>query len=372
MSNKKWATQIWEKLDKKLSRTAVSSYDKIPYTTQNGIHDNRGEKEICWWTNGFWPALMILMYAGTKKEQYLKTARHCMDLLDRALMDYSGLHHDVGFMWNISSGTDYQITGDKTQRNRFLIAANHLMGRYNSNGEYIVAWNGENNKGRAIIDCMMNIPLLYRVSIELNDDRFAMVARNHANKTMKYHVRPDGGCNHINEYNPLTGAFMGDDRGQGYASQSSWTRGQAWGIYGFALSYRYTKDKEYLATAKKIANYFIANVQRTDWIASCDFMQPLEPFVIDTTANVIAACGMLEIADFVGDNEKSLYYDAAVKLLMAAEEKYCDWSDEEDSILQMGTEAYHFNKRHIPIIYGDYFFAEGIYRLMGYDSSILW
>lgn len=372
MNEKQWAKEIWEKLDKKLSRTAVSSYDKIPYTTENGVHDNRYGSEKCWWTNGFWPALMVLMYAGTKKEQYLKTARHGMDMMDDALMTYKGLHHDVGFMWNISSGTDYQLTGDEKEKNRFLIAANHLMGRYNSNGEFLVAWNDENNKGRAIIDCMMNIPLLYRASIEINDDRFAMIARKHADKTMKYHVRPDGGCNHINVYDPITGEFISDDSGQGYASESSWTRGQGWGIYGFALSYRYTKDDAYLATAKKIANYFIACVQGTDWIAPCDFKQPEDEFVIDTTANAIAACGMLEIAELVPENERKMYYDAAVKLLMAVEEKYCDWSDSEDSILQMGTEAYHFNKRHIPIIYGDYFFAEGIYRLMGYDATILW
>lgn len=372
MNEKQWAKEVWEKLDKKLSRTAVSSYDKIPYTTVDGIHDNRFEKDPCWWTNGFWPALMVLMYAGTKKEQYLKTARHGMDILDKALMNFDGLHHDVGFMWNISSGTDYQITGDLTERNRFLIAANHLMGRYNSNGEYIVAWNGEQNKGWAIIDCMMNIPLLYRASIELKDDRYAMIARNHANKTMKYHVREDGSCNHINEYNPLTGEFICDHGGQGYADGTSWSRGQSWAIYGYALSYRYTKDEAYLATAKKVANYFIANVQATDWTALCDFRQPEDSDLIDTTANAIAACGMLEIAEHVPENEKKMYHDAAVKLLAKAEEKYCDWSDEEDSILQMGTEAHNFGGKHIPIIYGDYFFAEGIYRLMGYDANILW
>ena len=124
MNEKQWAKEIWEKLDKKLSRTAVSSYDKIPYTTENGVHDNRYGSEKSWWTNGFWPALMILMYAGTKKEQYLKTARHGMDMMDDALMTYKGLHHDVGFMWNISSGTDYQLTGDEKEKNRFQLNHN--------------------------------------------------------------------------------------------------------------------------------------------------------------------------------------------------------------------------------------------------------
>ena len=367
-----WVKKCWEKLDKKLSLKAVSSYDKIPYTTVDGIHDNMMKKDKSWWTNGFWPALMVLMYAGTNKEEYLKTARHGMDLLDEALFTYEGLHHDVGFMWNISSGMDYRITGDKTQRNRFLIAVNHMMGRFNCDGEFFRAWNGGADKaGWAIIDCMMNIPILYRASEELNDERFSMAARKHADKTMKYHVRPDGSCNHINEYNPITGEFIKDHGGQGCGDGSSWTRGQAWGIYGFALSYRYTKNKEYLDTAKKIAHYFIANAQASQWRVVCDFKQPKESVIYDSTAAAIAACGLLEFADFAEENEKELYTAAAKELIKVLEEEFCDWTEDEDSILQRGTEAYN-RGIHMPIIYGDYFFAEAIYRLMGFDTSILW
>ena len=364
--------ETWEKLDKKLSRTAVSSYDKIPYTTVNGVHDDYKIKDISWWTNGFWPALMILMYSATKKEQYLKTSRHCMDLLDKALMNYEGFNHDVGFMWNISSGADFRLTGDKTQKNRFLLAADHLMGRYNVDAGFIRAWNagGDKTKGWAIIDCMMNLPLLYRATEVLGDDRFKMVANHHATKTMTYHVRKDGSCNHINEYNPITGEYVKSHSGQGYAEGSSWSRGQSWGLYGFALAYRYSKNEDFLDTAKKIAYYFIANVQRTDWIPYSDFMQPVDEKLYDTTAGACAACGLLELSEHVSDMEKPLFKDAALKLLYALE-KECDWTDTEDSILQKGSERYT-NGVHMPIIYGDYFFAEAIYRLMGFDTSILW
>lgn len=370
--DKKQIQECWEKLDKKLSRTAVSSYDKIPYTTENGVHDDMLQKDKSWWTNGFWPALMILMYSATKNEQYLKTARHGLDLLDDALFTYEGLHHDVGFMWNISAGVDYRITGDTKAKNRFLIAVNHMMGRYNCEGEFFRAWNGNNDKaGWAIIDCMMNIPLLYRASEELEDKRFEMAARKHADKTMKYHVRPDGSCNHINEYNPLTGEFMKAHGGQGCDENSSWTRGQAWGVYGFALSYRYTNNTKYLDTAKRIAHYFIVNAQASDWRVLCDFKQPKEPVIYDSTAAAIAACGLLEIADYVSVYEKELYVSAAVNLIKKLYEEFCDWTEVEDSILQKGTEAYT-RGIHMPIIYGDYFFAEAIYRLMGFDASILW
>ena len=372
---KEFAKETWEKLDKKLSHTAIKSYDKIPYTSINGVHDDRTD-DICWWTNGFWSALMTLMYAATKKEQYIKTARHSMDKMDKALMDYDGLHHDVGFMWNISSGMDYRITGDKKERNRFLLAANHLMGRFNKDAGFIRAWNdwaeGQCVKGWAIIDCMMNTPLLYRAAQEIKDDRFSMVANAHADKTMKYHVRADGSCNHINEYDPKTGEFVKTHTGQGMYEGSSWSRGQAWGLYGFALSYRYTKNKEYLDTAKRMAHYFIACASKTNWLTQCDFRQPLDEELYDTTAGACAACGLLEIADSVPESEKALYFDGAVNILKALE-KECDWTDKEDAILLKGTERYADKKgHHIPIIYGDYFFAEGIYRLMGYDTSILW
>lgn len=363
--------ESWDKLDNKLQRTAVSSYDKIPYTTINGSHNNMMTDQSSWWTNGFWSALMVLMYAGTGREQYLKTARHGMELMDSALYTYDGLHHDVGFMWNISAGADYRLTGDEREKNRFMIAVNHMMGRFNCDGEFFRAWNGNGTEGWAIIDCMMNIPLLYRATEETGDRRFASAAIKHADKTMQYHVRSDGSCNHINEYNHITGEFIKAHTGQGYAHDSSWSRGQAWGLYGFVLSYKYTKKIEYLATAKKIAHYFIVNAESTEWLALCDFRQPPEPAVYDSTASACAACGLLEIAKHVPEFEKKIYYDSAVKMLKALYEKCCDWSEAEDSILQMGTEAYD-RGIHMPIIYGDYFFAEGIYRLMGFDSEFLW
>ena len=371
---KSWIDEIWNKLDSKLSKTAIKSYDKLPYTSINGTHDDRsGEEGIDWWTNGFWPALMILMYDATKNEQYLKTARHGMDKLDELFYSkIDALHHDVGFMWNISSGADYRITGDKKERNRFLLAANTLMGRYNDAGKYICAWNGEDKKGWAIIDCMMNIPLLYRASEETKDDRFKMVAMNHADTTMKFHVRADGSCNHVNEYDYMNGGFVTNHTGQGYGEYqlSSWSRGQAWALYGFVLSYIFTKKTDYLDTAKRVAHYFIANVCTTDWIPLCDFRAPETPVIYDSTAGACAACGLLEIANSVNDLEKNMYISAAINILKALEKKCCNWEDNEDAILLMGTERYGYGE-HMPIIYGDYFFAEAIYKLKGF-KTLFW
>lgn len=369
-----WVNEVWNKLDKKLEKVCVRSAEKIPYTTdENGVHDDMRQKDITWWTNGFWPGLLWLMYGATKKECYQKSAQTAQKNLRQAFEKYDGLHHDVGFMWHISSGTQYRLTADPTARLEAMYAANLLAGRYNADAGYIRAWNdhgdGTDNTGWAIIDCMMNIPLLYWASQETKDPRFASIAKKHADKTMQFHVREDGSVRHIVEYDPITGEFVKEYGGQGYAEGSSWSRGQTWALYGFALSFRYTGKEEYLNTAKKVAQYFISCVCG-NWKVVCDFRSPAQPVIYDTTAAAIAACGLLELAKLVPELEANTYRSAAEHLLKVLAEEFCDWNENTDAILLMGTERYHSNVgRHIPIIYGDFFFTEAISKLMGFEQK---
>lgn len=363
--------EIWEKLDAKLSKTALKSFDKIPYTTQNGVHDNMAETDIEWWTNGFWPGLCLLMYNGTGKDVYLKTARSAQKLLDDAFKKRDGLHHDVGFMWHLSSGADYRLTGDNTARTRALFAADMLAARFMPSGGFIRAWNDEeglDRTGWTIIDCMMNIPLLYWASRELNVSNYREIAILHADMTLRDHIRPDGSVNHICVHDTKTGDLIKTLGGQGYGEGSAWSRGQAWAIYGFAQSYNHTKDIKYLDASKKCANYFIASLG-TEFIPVSDFRAPKEPVIYDTTAGVIAACGMITIANILPENEGRLYLDTAIKIITETENRFCDWSDDEDSILQMGSESYHSEKGQLPIIYGDFYLAEAVSLLMGFDRT---
>ena len=357
---------VWEKLDKKLSVVAERSRDKVPYTTENGTHINN--HNISWWTNGFWPGLMWLMYYGTKNDTYKQTAERTEELLDEALEGFFGLHHDVGFMWHISAGVNYRITGNEKSKVRTMYAASTLAARYNLNAKIIRAWNSD--PCVAIIDCMMNIPLLYRESVYSKDDRFKNIAVAHANMAMCDHIRPDGSVHHIVRHDPQTGEVLENIGGQGYGVGSSWSRGQAWAIYGFVLSYIHTGYEEYLDAAKSVAHYFIANAATTDYLPLCDFRAPDEPVYYDSTAAVCTACGLIEIARCVPEYEKKMYIDAAMKLLMAAEKEWCNWDDNEDSVLQMGTEAY-YNGIHMPIIYGDFFLAEALLKLKG-EEFLMW
>ncbi len=381
IEDKKYFEEVWQKIDNKMKKVAVRSYDKIPYTATNGVHDDKKETWIDWWTNGFWPGLMWILYVGTNDEQYKKTAINAEDSLRKVLTEMIDVvDHDVGFLWDISSGVHYRLTGDYKAKCDVMSAANSLMARFNLKGNFIRAWNNRNDnlerKGWAIIDCMMNLPLLYRASEITGDDRFTYVAKAHADKTLLYHIREDGSVKHIVSYDFNNGDYIEEFGGQGYSEGSSWSRGQAWGVYGFALNYIHTKDERYLTVAKKIANYFIANLsEEKDFLPLCDFRAPKEPVIYDSTAGACAASGLIEIASLVDEHEKPLYLNAAIKLLKAMTDKFVDFSEDTDPLLLFGTEAYHSeNGRHIPIIYGDYFYIEAVYKLIKEkkDDVLFW
>jgi unsaturated chondroitin disaccharide hydrolase len=367
-----WAEGIFEKLNLKLKAECSRMENIIPYIPKDGrYHDLDTGEGIYWWTNGFWPGMLWQMYQAAGNETYRKQAEAVEKRLDEALEGYEGLHHDVGFMWLHTSVANYRLTGNRESRRRGLHAANLLAGRYNPAGKFIRAWNGD-RRGWIIIDTMMNLPLLYWASRETGDPRFLFIAENHADTAMNAIIRPDGSSNHIAILFPDTGERLETPAGQGYASGSSWSRGQSWAVYGFALSSRYTGRKQYLDTAKKTAHYVIANLAQNGWLPLVDFRSPREPRKYDSTAAMISACGLLEIASQVGEYEQPLYTDSAIMILRACEKAFADWDTERDGIIGKGTAAYHdgSGNTEIPIIYGDYFFTEAILRLLGNDFLI--
>ena len=372
VTDKEWAERVFEKLKTKIEAECSRLGDVIPYISKDGrYHDLETSEGIYWWTNGFWGGLLWQMFHAVGDETYRTSAEGVERRLDEALEGYEGLHHDVGFMWLHTAVADYRLTGNKDSRRRGLHAANLLAGRYNPAGKFIRAWN-DDRSGWIIIDCLMNIPLLYWASRETKDPRFTYIAQNHADTAMSVLVRPDGSCNHIAVLSPETGECLETPGGQGYAPGSSWSRGQSWAVYGFALSFRYTGRKAYLDTAKKIAHYVIANFAQNDWLPAVDFRAPAEPVKYDSTAAMISACGLLEIASHVSETERGLYLGAAVKLLKAGENAFADWDVTRDGIIGRGTGSWHGvpGDTEVPIIYGDYFFVEAVLRLLGKDFLI--
>ena len=370
--DKQWAQGIFEKLKTKLKAECERNQNIIPYISNEGRYrDLETGDGIFWWTNSFWPGMLWQIYNATKDELFRKTAESVELKLDAALYGYEKLHHDVGFMWLHTSVANYRLTGNMDSRRRGLHAANILAGRYNPAGKYIVAWN-DNRPGWVIIDCLMNLPILYWASKEIGDPRYSIAAMEHAHTAINHLLRADGSCNHIAVLSPHSGECLETPAGQGFAPGSSWSRGQSWGLYGFALSYRHTGERKFLDVAKKIAHYVIANFALNDWLPLVDFRSPSEPVKYDSTAAMISACGLLEIAGHVEEHEKKLYKDAACKLLINVEKAFADWDSETDGIIGKGTAAYHGQPHdtEVPIIYGDYFFTEAVLRLMEKDFLI--
>ena len=210
----------------------------------------------------------------------------------------------------------------------------------------------------------MNLSLLYWATDETGDPRYAEIAKNHADTALRVLLRPDGSCNHIAVLDPVTGELTDAPAGQGYAPGSSWSRGQAWAVYGFALSAKHTGEVRYLEAAKRSAHYFIANAAAHNWEPLVDFRAPESPELLDMSAGAIAACGLLELEKQVPTYEKKLYRDAAEHLLDAIAEKHLDLAPETDGIVLDSTADYR-KDIHTRMIYADYYFVEGLLRLQG-------
>jgi len=366
MTNYKlWANEMWQKCQKKVTKTAERLGGSYPYTTENGKY--KQARHISWWTNSFWCGMLWLMYKETKDERFKAWANEYENQLNTLFESQERLDHDVGFMWLHSSVNNYEITGNETSKNYALLAASTLAARYNIRAGYIRAWNGrdgedaEMRKGWAIIDCMMNIPLLYWATKQTNDNRFKYIGIAFADKVLENFIRPDGSVCHIVEFNPENGDFVKSYGGQGYCEGSSWSRGQAWAINGFAQSYNEIGDIRYLDAAKRVANYFM-NACSENPVPRCDFRQPVDAVAYDSSAAAIAASGIIDIALACEGAEREMYLASAVRLLKALDERCCPWDDPEDeAIVNFGME--HFNNGQKALIYGDYYFLEAILKL---------
>lgn len=367
-TTKQWADEIWDKIVHKVSGTSRRIGAGFPYASMNGVYTDEAAD---WWTNGFWPGLLWLIYQHNGDERLKSIAAACEEKLDEPLHAFIGLHHDVGFLWTPTAVAQYKLLGHETSRRRALTAASHLAGRYNVKGRFIRAWNQKERVGWAIIDCMMNLPLLYWASETTGDPRFRHIAVEHANTTLREFIRQDGSVRHIVQFDPETGERVDAIGGQGYSEDSAWARGTSWAIYGFALSYRYTRDVRYLTAAKRTAAFFLSQLQ-PDQAPSWDFRAPAQSRSIqDSSAAACTASGLLELARHVPEKEAFFYTGKAMEIVQMLDRHYATWADsDEEGLIRRATANYpkqHFVE--VPIIYGDYYFAEAISKLRGNELS---
>lgn len=362
---------ILEKIKNKTLKVIERNKDSIPYMAKGSHYSDKASENIGWWTNGFFAGSLWQLYSHFELDAFKEHAIHTEVLLDQVLEGFYRIDHDAGFMWLHTAVANYRKTGNEESRLRGIKAASAFSSRFNMRGSFLRAWNRPEGEGWAIIDSMMNLPILFWASEELADPRLADVAVEHANTLQEHLVRPDGSTGHIVSFDTETGEFVEQLAGQGYAPGSSWSRGQGWAVYGFALAYKYTKDEKYLETAKRAAHYFLANVSQTGHIPRIDFRAPDIESDTDTSAGLIAACGMLEISKYVSEEEKDLYIEGSKDIVQSTIEEFGNFDEEIDGIVYGSAVGYRpHDERGISLVYADYFLIEYLLKLQNKEFDL--
>ncbi|MGO4546794.1 glycoside hydrolase family 88 protein [Paenibacillus sp. 2TAB23] len=324
------------------------------------------------WTASFWTGQLWLAYELTGGEQYRNAAeRQLPSFKKRARERIAVDTHDLGFLYSLSAVAEYRITGNEEARAAALLAADLLAERYFAKAGIIQAWGDLNDPeqcGRMIIDCLMNLPLLYWASEETGNGQYAAMARSHVKQSAVFLVRPDFSTYHTYYMDVETGEPKYGNTHQGYADDSCWARGQAWGIYGFMLSYAYTRDEALLGLSKSLADYFLTRLPE-DGIVYWDliFTEGTEQEK-DSSAAAIAVCGLLELVKHLpkGDPDRQRYEQAALTMLSSLSKNYTTKGDSaSNGILQ---HAVYNKPRGMGVdectIWGDYFYVEALARVM--------
>lgn len=340
------------------------------------------------WTTGFWTGEIWLSYeaaTGAEKETLLKAGLTEVDSFHKRISEkYDVDNHDMGFLFSPSCVAAYKLTGSEKAKEAAILAAEQLIKRFHPVGEFLQAWGSMDDPGnyRFIIDCLLNLPLLYWASEVTGDPKYRDIAEKHIHTTMKYILREDDSTWHTVFLDSETGEFSHGSTCQGYKDGSAWARGQSWGIYGTAVAYKYTKREEYIDYFKRIATYFLNHLPK-DLIPFWDLSfgdgdEATEPR--DSSSAAIAACGMLEMSKYMNEQDAGYYTNVAKKLIKSLYDNYrvTDPSKSNGQILH-GTYSKKtpFNtctEEGVDecIIWGDYYYMEALTRLSNKDWNIYW
>lgn len=259
-----------------------------------------GFYEIGNWTSSFFTGMALLAWQETEDQYFLdQVLRLAPHYREKVFTRFRDTHHDLGFLYSLYSVALCKLTGDNGHRKVGLRAAEVLAQRFNENGGFIRAWghlDTDEFNDMAIIDCLMNLPLLHWASQETGDRRFRDIAVRHADTTLKNFVRADGSVYHAYRFDLQTGKPVRGDTYGGCAVESHWARGAAWAIYGFALNYGHTRDPRYLDASLRLARKFVASLD-DEVVPEWDFRLPPDSVrVRDASAAAIAVCGLQELA----------------------------------------------------------------------------
>ena len=338
--------------------------DKFPktYFPETGKYEfsNSG-----WWCSGFYPGTLLFLYQQTKDAVLYDEALRILGSLKKEESNTGT--HDLGFMMYCSFGNANLIEPKQAYKDILLNSAKSLATRFSPTVGCIKSWNGKPDEYLVIIDNMMNLKLLFWATQISGDSSFYKIAVTHANTTIMNHFRNDNSSYHVINYNATTGAVQQKRTAQGFADESAWARGQAWGLYGYTETYRETKDTKYLEQANKIANFILSHPNLPiDKIPYWDFNAPGIPSALrDASAGAIMASALLELCTYVNKSKAKKYFKAAETMLKAlSSADYKAAAGANGGFIVKHCVGHMPNKTEIdvPLTYADYYFVEAMAR----------
>lgn len=330
------------------------------------------------WTDGFWTGLLWLCYEYTGDDAFKNLALKNVDsFLNRVEKRIELDHHDLGFLYSLSCVAGYKLTGSAEGRKAGLLATDKLMERFQEKGGFIQAWGelGARDNYRLIIDCLLNIPLLHWAFLETGTPLYRNAAVRHYEATCNNVIRDDASAYHTFYFDPGTGEPLKGVTRQGYSDDSAWARGQAWGIYGIPLNYRYVKDDSAFNLFKGMTNYFLNRLPE-DEVCYWDLIfTDGSNQSRDSSAAAIGVCGIHEMLKYLPEveSDKNTYRHAMHCILRSLMERYTAPEIKPGNpVLLHGVYSWHSGKGvDEGNIWGDYYYMEALMRFYK-DWNLYW
>lgn len=367
---REYRTSVLDFIGLSLRSTIETVGDRFPEATENGLwNTNTGG-----WTGGYFAGMLWMMFEATGDSAWLAEAGRYTRLLEHNKTDVDNI--DVGILFYPSFVKGYRLTGDDYYRQVALTGARTMMRRFNEPGGYFQNWGrlGEREQaGFVIVDCLINLDQIYWAFSEIGDSSFYRAATSHVARTMESHVRADGSSHQVVEFDPETGRMLRGFHKQGYSDESTWSRGQSWGIYGFTRAYGHTGEPAFLQAARHMADWFMERLPE-DFVPYWDFQAPNIPDEArDSSAGSMAASGLIELARYVAEpSDRERYLQAARNILASLTRNYLtrDLPGHNDGVLTGGTYFFAMGGSVDQAnIWGDYYYLEAVLRLLEIETN---
>ena len=326
-----------------------------------------------WWTSGFFPGSLWYLYEYTGDERFKAAATEMTARVENEKINTGT--HDLGFMLYCSFGNGLRLTGEESYNEVMLTGARSLATRFRPQIGCIQSWNSRLGwQCPVIIDNMMNLEFLMWAFRKSGDSTFYNICVTHSDTTIKNHFRPDFSSYHVVSYDTITGKVEIKQTHQGYADESAWARGQAWGLYGYVTMYRDTKLERYLEQAKNIAAFLMNHPNMPeDGIPYWDFNAPDIPNALrDASAGSIMASALIELSSYTDPLLSDSYLKFAEKQLrtLASDAYLAAPGENGNFILKHGVGHLPGNSEvNVPLTYGDYYFIEALMRFKDKTST---